>query len=67
MLKIGKRKLPSVATNLEEVSSSKESKEALHPGNPFQKTIEVNTEESAADDAITLNQNMNNDDDVVET
>ena len=62
MLKIGKRKLPSLVTNLEEVSSSKDSNEASH-----QKTIEVNNEESTIDDAITPNQNTNNNNDVIET
>ena len=67
VVRIGKRKLPSLATNVEEVSSSKDSNEALHQGNPCQKTIEVNTEDSTIDDAIVPNQDMSDNDDVVET
>ena len=66
MVRIGKRKLPSLVTNLEEVKSSKDSNEASHQGNPHQKTIEVNTEDSTIDDAITPNQDINNKDDAVE-
>ena len=62
MLKIGKRKLPSVVTNSEEVSSSKDSDEASCQGNPCQKTIEVNTEESVTDDVTMTNQNTNDND-----
>ena len=61
-----KEKLSSLTTNKEEESSSKDSNEALDQGNQNQKPMEVNTEDSTADDTIILNQDTNNNNDVVE-